>query len=245
MIKIKAIVLAAGYATRLYPLTLNTPKPLLDIDGKPMIEFILDKLYEISNLDEIFIITNDKFFDKFNEWLNNYKINIPIKIINDKTTSNEDRLGAIGDINFVIKNENINDNLIVVGGDNLFELSLKEFIDFSKDKTVIVSHDVKNLELAKLYGILSINENNKIINFIEKPEKPESTLASTCIYFFSSNILNKIEEYIEQGNSTDKTGHFIQWLYKKNEVYSFVTKEKWFDIGDKEQLEEVRKWKQS
>lgn len=236
----KAIILAAGYATRLYPLTLNTPKPLLDISGKLMIEHILDKLYEIQELDGIFIVTNNKFYDKFNEWLKNYKTNISIKIINDKTSSNDDRLGAIGDINFVIKNENINNDLIIIAGDNLFELSLKEFMDFSKNKTVIASYDVKDLELAKLYGILSIDDNNKIVNFLEKPQKPESTLVSTCIYLFQSEIIPLIDEYIQQGNSTDKPGHFIQWLYKRKDVYSFVTKKKWFDIGDHKQLEEVR-----
>src|SRR3989344_6063906 len=138
----KAIVLAAGYATRLYPLTLNTPKPLLKIAGKPMIEYILDKLYEISSLDEIFIITNDKFFDKFNNWINNYKSNISIEIINDK--------------------------LIIVAGDNLFEFSLKEFVDFSKDNPIVASHDINNIDLAKQYGILSVDDKYKITNFEEK-----------------------------------------------------------------------------
>ena len=241
----KAIALAAGYATRLYPLTLNTPKPLLKIAGKPMIEYILDKLYEIPSLDEIFIITNDKFFDKFNNWINNYKSNISIEIINDKTNSNEDRIGAIGDIDLVIKREKINDELIIVAGDNLFEFSLKEFVDFSKDNPIVASHDINNIDLAKQYGILSVDDKYKITNFEEKPEKPKSTLAATCIYFLPSDIVKMIDEYIQKGNPTDKPGHFIQWLYKETEVYSFVTKERWFDIGSKEQLEEVRKWKLS
>ena len=241
----KAIILAAGYAVRLYPLTLNTPKPLLKTAGKPMIEYILDKLYEIPSLDEIFIITNDKFFDKFNNWINNYKSNISIEIINDKTNSNEDRIGAIGDIDLVIKREKIKDELIIVAGDNLFEFSLKEFVDFSKDKPIIASHDINNIDLAKQYGILSVDDKYKITNFEEKPEKPKSTLAATCIYFLPSDIVKMIDEYIQKGNPTDKPGHFIQWLYKETEVYSFVTKERWFDIGSKEQLEEVRKWKLS
>jgi len=241
----KAIILCAGYATRLYPLTINTPKPLLDITGKPMIEHILLKLYEINNLSEIFIVTNNKFCTHFNKWLKNYKTDIKIKIINDNTNSNEDRLGAVGDINLVIKKENINEDVIVIGGDNLFELSLKEFIGFAENKPAIASHDINNLELAKQLGILSIDQNNKITNFEEKPENPKSTLAATCIYFLPLDIVKMIEQYVKKGNPTDKPGHFIQWLYKKTEVYSFVTKEKWFDIGNKGQLEEVRKWKQS
>lgn len=236
----KAIILAAGYATRLYPLTLNTPKPLLDIAGKPMIEYILLKLYEIKDLDEVFIITNNKFYKNFNDWLKNYKSRIKIKIINDNTNSNDDRLGAIGDIHFVINKENIKDDIIVIGGDNLFELSLKKFIEFSKGNPIIVAHEIKNIELAKLYGILSIDKNNKIIDFVEKPENPKSNLASTCIYFFPSNIIKMIKKYIDEDNPKDKSGHFIQWLYKKTDVCCFVTKERWFDIGNKEQLEEVR-----
>src|SRR3989338_7773435 len=162
---------------------------------------------------------------------------ISIEIINDKTNSNEDRIGAIGDIDLVIKREKIKDELIIVAGDNLFEFSLKEFVDFSKDKPIIASHDINNIDLAKQYGILSVDDKYKITNFEEKPEKPKSTLAATCIYFLPSDIVKMIDEYIQKGNPTDKPGHFIQWLYKETEVYSFVTKERWFDIGSKEQLE--------
>lgn len=237
----KAIILAAGYATRLYPLTLNTPKPLLDINGKPIIEYILNKILE-TDVDEIFIVTNNKFFNHFNEWLNNYKTNIPIKVLNDGTLTNETRLGAIGDINFAIKKENIKDDILVVGGDNLFKLSLKELINFQKSKntSVIAAHDIKNKELAKLYGILSINGNNKIIEFNEKPQLPNSTIASTCIYFLSKETLNLLNKYIEEGNPSDKTGHFIQWLYKKEDIHAFIFDSEWFDIGSKQGLDEAK-----
>lgn len=238
----KSIILAAGYATRLYPLTLNTPKPLLDINGKPIIEYILDKIFEI-NVNEIFIVTNNKFFAHFNKWLKNYKTNIPIKVLNDGTLTNETRIGAIGDINFAIKKENIKDDILVIGGDNLFKLSLKEFINFQKNKktSIIAAHDIKDKELAKLYGILSVNKDNKIINFVEKPKFPESTLASTCIYFFSKETLTLFHKYIEEGNPADKTGYFIEWLYKKTDIHAFIFDSEWYDIGSLQGLEEARR----
>lgn len=237
----KAIVLAAGYATRLYPLTLNTPKPLLEIKGKPIIEYILDKLYEIKELDKIFIITNDKFYSNFKDWFKKYKAEKPIEILSDKTTSNENRLGAIESIDVVIKEKNIKDDLLIVAGDNLFKMSLKDFVDFSKNKSTVPSYDTRDLELAKQYGIISVDNKFKIINFEEKPENPKSTLAAACIYFLPSNIVSMVSKYIKEGNPTDKPGCFIQWLYKKTDVYSFITKEEWYDIGDHSQLKKVRK----
>ncbi len=238
----KALILAAGYGTRLYPLTLNTPKPLLDINGKLLIEYILDKIFEVGEINEIFVVTNNKFYDHFTKWLKDYKTNVSINILNDGTLSNETRLGAIGDINFLIEKENIEDDLIVIGGDNLFELSLKKFVEFQNEKksAVIASRDIKDKESIKLYGVLSINENNKIINFEEKPSEPKSSLASTCIYFFPKEIINLFNKYLREKNPMDKTGEFIQWLYKKTDVYAFVFDSKLYDIGSLEGLEDAR-----
>lgn len=239
----KAIILAAGYATRLYPLTLNTPKPLLDIAGRPMIEHILDKLQEIQELDHTFIVTNSKFFPLFRHWLQGYSRK-NITIVDDQTASNEDRRGAIGDISFVLGNHPVGDDLLIVGGDNLFACSLEAFISFAAGRPSILSYDVKDRELAKLYGILSLDRQGRILSFAEKPAEPASTLASTCIYFLPQHTISAITEYISQGNPTDKSGHFIQWLSRRTAVYSMVTEKPWFDIGSLDQLEEVRKWKQ-
>ena len=238
-----AIILAAGYATRLYPLTLDTPKPLLGIAGRPMIEHVLDKLAEVSPA-RIFIVTNSKFYPVFQQWLQHYPQK-NITMVNDQTTGNEDRLGAVGDIHFTLAHHAISDDILIVAGDNLFDLSLREFLAFAAGRPSIVSHDVKDRGLAKLYGIVSINAAGRITSFEEKPAEPASTLASTCIYFFPRKTIPAISEYIAQGNPTDKSGHFIQWLSEKTAVYSMVTEKPWFDIGSKEQLEEVRRWKQS
>ncbi len=239
----KAIVLAAGYATRLYPLTKDNPKPLLEVGKKPIIEYIISKIEEIHDIDRIVIITNNKFFPNFDEWAKKYSCSKQIKVINDNTKSNEDRLGAIGDIKFVIDKEKIDDDILVIAGDNLFEFSLTKMVDLFKKKKspVIALYDVQSKELAKKYGIVTTDSNNKIINFVEKPANPESTLASTGVYLFPKNTLKLISEYLANRGSQDKTGSFLEWLYKKKDIYCCTFKEKWYDIGSFEELERARK----
>ena len=154
MIKIKCVLLGAGYATRLYPLTLNQPKPLLDVKGKPIAEYLIRKIEETEVVDEIFIVTNNKFYNQFQEWSKNFNSKIPIKILNDKTLSNEDRLGAIGDINFAIKAENIQEDLVIISGDNLFKFDLKDMHDLFKNQEqhLIALYDVKTDQEAKKFG---------------------------------------------------------------------------------------------
>ena len=237
-----AIILAAGYATRLYPLTENTPKPLLNVAGKPIIEHIIKKLEAINEIDKIYIVANNKFEQHFRNWLAAFDAQKPIEIINDGTESNEDRLGALGDVHYIISQKNIDNDVIVVAGDNLFELSLSDVFNLFKKKksNVIVLHDVRDFELAKHYGIVEV-ENNIVVNFEEKPAAPKSTLASTGIYLFPKRTLSLIKKYIVQGNNPDKTGSFIEWLHKRDIVYSYVTDKKWYDIGNAEQLEKANK----
>ena len=239
----EAIILAAGYATRLHPLTEDIPKPLLNVAGKPIIEHIIKKLEAIKEIDKIYIVTNDKFERHFKNWLGNFDAQKPIEIINDKTKSNEDRLGAIGDIHHIINQKKLDNDIIVVAGDNLFELSLSEVSSFFKKRksNVIVLHDVKDLELAKHYGIVEV-KNSVVVNFEEKPLAPKSTLASTGIYMFPKKTLSLIKKYIAQGNNPDKTGNFIEWLHKREKVYSYTTDKKWYDIGNMEQLEKANKY---
>ena len=238
-----AIILAAGYATRLQPLTLNTPKSLLNVAGKPIIEHIIRKLEKISAINKIYVVTNSKFENHFREWLKNFDASSPIEILNDGTTSNEGRLGALGDVHYAIASKNIENDFMVVAGDNLFELSLNEVDAFFRKKksNVIVLHDVKDLELAKHYGIVEVNDKNIVINFEEKPLSPKSTLASTGIYLFPRKTIDLIKKYISQGNSPDKTGNFIEWLHKREAVHTYITEKQWFDIGSVEQLEKANK----
>ncbi len=236
----KAIILAAGYATRLYPLTLNKPKPLLPVAGKPIIEYILEKLALIEEIDKIYVVTNQKFITHFERWKEKFKISKEIKVLNDNTLSDEDKLGAIGDLKFVIEKEKLNDDLFVVGGDNLFQFDLLKFIDFFKKKgTVVALRDVKDKELAKKYGIVKLDTDSRIINFQEKPVAPTTTLAAICMYLFSQAELKQVKEYLKEGNNPDAPGYYIQWLHKKTAVYGFIFSEKWYDIGDLTQYKQA------
>lgn len=240
---IKVIIPAAGYATRLYPLTFDTPKHLLDVAGKPIIEHVINKVIELEDADKIFIITNNKYYPNFKEWMENFSCKVPIKLINDYTVSNDDRLGQIGDIQFVIEKENIKDELLVVAGDNLFSFSLKDsYKTFKKEQKILNAlHDVKSIKQARELGIAILNNNNRIIEFQEKSPNPKSTLASLGIYYFKKEHLAILKNYIEQGNNPDKMGYFMHWLIQNNELIGHVYKEKWFDIGWKESLEEARR----
>ena len=237
----RCILLAAGYATRLYPLTKDTPKPLLKVAGKPILEHILSRVEKIDAIQEITIVTNDKFHARFLEWKKDYASNKKIEILSDGTKSNNDRLGAIGDIHFVLKAKNIDEDVLVIGGDNLFEFSLARLAQFFKEKgkSVVALVDVKNRELAKNYGIVGLDTKQRIVAFWEKPEKPESTLASTACYLFSKEDIEELERCIQEHHQPDNLGDFIKFLSEKKPVYGFVFAERWFDIGDHQQLKEA------
>ncbi len=235
-----AIILAAGYATRLYPLTENTPKPLLKVAGKPIIEHIIKKIEELKPVDRVYIVTNSKFEQHFRAWLEDFDTEKKVEIISDGTKSNDDRLGALGDINYLISRKGIGSDLIVIAGDNLFEMPLADAVNFfrKRNSNVIVLHDVGDFELVRHYGVVEV-ENELVTNFEEKPLVPKSTLASTGIYIFPKMTIPLIQKYIAQGNNPDKTGNFIEWLHKRDKVFAFVTDKKWYDIGSIEQLEKA------
>jgi glucose-1-phosphate thymidylyltransferase len=250
--KIKAIILAAGYATRLYPLTKTIPKPLLEVGGKPIIEHLLEKLRKLDEMGDIFIVTNDFFFDKFKQWADDYRLKNKIQLrkegkkiilMNDGTKSNEDRLGSIGDIHFVLAKEKLREDVLVIAGDNLFDDDLQEASEmFKKTKgeaSLVLLHDVENGELAKKFGIVQLDGNDKIIDFVEKPENPPSTLASTAIYFFQKDHLMLIAEALREKKG-DRAGDFIAYLSKRRKVFGKILKGRWYDIGSFEQLEEAR-----
>ena len=242
----KAIITAAGYASRLWPLTKDIPKPLLEVKGKPIVEHIVGKISEIPDVDEIFIVTNAKFYPLFDDWLVEAKasFSVPIKLINDGTTSNDDRLGQVGDIHFVLENEKVDDDLIVVAGDNLFNFSLLPAYDvFLKQQRILNPlYESKSYRAARESGSVVVDElTNEFVEFMEKSPMPKSTLISLGIYFFPRQKLNLIKKYIEEKNSPDKMGFFLMWLMKLEKVVGHVYTEKWFDIGWIEALEAARK----
>ena len=241
----KVLLLAAGYATRLYPLTLNTPKPLLPVAGKTVMGYIFDLIEPLKEVDEVFIVTNEKFFRNFEDWKKTFKSSKKITVVDDGTTSNETRLGATGDIEFVIEKKNIKDDLLVLAGDNLFKADLSIFTKFCASKRPSITiglYDIKDLILAIKYGIVSVDKNNQVIDFKEKPANPPSTLAAMCLYFFPKERLDIMKSYLEMDNSKDAPGYFLEWLYKREPMFGYIFKDKkWFDIGDKKSLEEADK----
>ncbi len=247
----KAIILAAGYAVRLQPLTLKTPKSLLEIGKSKIIDRILDKVAALKDVDSICIITNAKFFKDFSDWRKASKYKDKITLVNDGTATNETRLGAIKDLEMAIREKAIDDDLLVVAGDNLFDFDLSKFLGFAKDSSDGVSvalYDIKSVESAKNFGVVKTDKGNKVIDFEEKPERPKSTLVSTGIYYFPKKEISSIKEYVRLENKLDAPGYYIGWLSKAHKVYGFPFTENWYDIGsiesykkaDKEYLEKER-----
>ncbi|MFH1276021.1 MAG: nucleotidyltransferase family protein [Candidatus Woesearchaeota archaeon] len=236
----KALILAAGYATRLYPLTENTPKPLLEVGNKTILEHILNKLKDVKEIDEILIVTNHRFHHNFRSFLLNLDYPKKIKLINDGTLNNNDRLGAVGDINFVIKEEDIKEDLMVIAGDNLFGFSLNHFAKLFQEKntSVVAFRDLKDIELVRKRLGVGILEGTKVINFEEKPALPKSSLAATACYLFHKNDLPLVQTLVEQ-DKADNSGDLVRWLVKKSEVHGFVFDEHWYDIGSHEALKEA------
>lgn len=232
----KALILAAGYATRLYPLTKKFPKPLLKVENRPIIDYIIDKLRAIPDIDEIIVVTNSRFIPYFKQWAKRIRIEKRVTLVDDLTKTLEGRLGAIGDMNFAINKKRIKDDLLVIGGDNLFDGDLKSFLSFAyakKISPVIGAYDIGSINEAKKYGVIKLDKNNRIIDFQEKPDKPKSKLAATCIYYFPKKKIRLIKEYLSsRGSKRDATGFYINWLTKRLAVYGFVFDGKWYDIGD-------------
>jgi len=228
----KALILAAGYATRLRPLTDSIPKQLLPVGGRPMVDWILDRITETS-AEEVHLVTNARFAEDFARWARDKDV----QVHDDGTTSNEDRLGAIGDIQFV----GLDDDVLVVAGDNLFDYSLADYESYwrAKDGSCVAVFDVGDPELAKKYGIVEVDAEDRITSFVEKPEHPPTTLCATATYLYDRDHVRLVETYLEEGNPPDQPGNFVAWLHKRAPVYGYRLPGEWYDIGDRDQLLEA------
>lgn len=238
------LILAAGYGTRLYPVIKNTPKPLLDVGGRPMIDYVLDKVRDFEGLSRVSVVTNNKFFGHFQKWAADRKdFKAEIRVVNDGTNVPEERLGSIGDISFAIKADSIDDDLMVVGGDNLFDYDLTDYYRFAVGKNPAVTiglFDIGNLEEAKQMGVVALDANKKVVSFEEKPQQPKSTLIAMCLYYFPKSSLAMLSQYIKESEKTDKAGDYIRWLSQKQTVYGYQFQGKWFDIGSLESYREAQ-----
>jgi glucose-1-phosphate thymidylyltransferase len=228
----KALILAGGYATRLRPLTDSIPKQLLPVGGRPMVDWILDRIKETS-AEEVHLVTNARFADDFARWA----ADKDVQVHDDGTTSNEDRLGAIGDIQFVA----LDDDLLIVAGDNLFDYSLADYESYwrAKDGSCVAVLDVGDPELAKKYGIVEVDAEDRITSFVEKPAHPPTTLCATATYFYDRDHIRLVATYLEEGNPPDQPGNLVAWLHKRAPVYAYRFPGEWYDIGDRDQLLEA------
>ena len=242
----KVLILAAGYATRLYPLTLTQPKPLLPVAGKPMIEYVLDNLASVPGIDRVYVVTNAKFASHFQKWSDQYRGTISklnFTIVNDGSTDDTNKLGAIGDLHLVLTKEKVDDDLIVVAGDNLFSNTLEAFGKYCAEKKapVLAVYDVGSLEEIKKYNSITIDKENKITFFEEKPQQPTSTVTGIALYYYPKSTLPLIKQYIAEGNNPDQPGRLVQWLYPRTPFYTWRVPGIWYDIGSKETLDEANR----
>ena len=236
-----ALILAAGYATRLYPLTLETPKHLLEIGSRPMVEWVLDRLEPLEGLTGVYLVTNAKFAPAFREWASGYD-GRPVTVIDDGTTSEADRLGAIGDIAFVLDREALDDDLLVVAGDNLFTGSVEGLAAEGRRRSapVLAVYDVGDPGLMCHYNTIETDPEGRITYFEEKPERARSTLAGIALYWYPREALPLVDAYLAEGLNPDQPGRLIEWLYGRTPVYSWELPGDWHDIGTPAELEQAR-----
>ena len=241
----KVLILAAGYGTRLQAIAKDTPKPLLPINQKPMIDFIINEISQISGITEYVVVTNNKFFGYFQKWQNQQGgLKSRIRIVNDGTSSNEDRLGSVGDMRFVWEKEKAPDDWLVVGGDNLFDFNLSAYMKLARAKAPAVTvgvYDIKDISQAPQFGIVLLDKNGKIVSFEEKPKKPKSTLVTMCFYYFPKDTIGLIGRYLKETSSADAAGGYIKWLSQNKEVYGFQFQGTWYDIGSVEAYHDAQK----
>lgn len=231
----KALLLAAGYATRLRPLTDSMAKPLLPVGGRPMADWILDQIRDVPEIGDVHVVTNAVHASAFASWAGERGV----VVHDDGTSTNEDRLGAIGDMLFAIEQGGLeNDDLLVIAADNLFDFSLADYIAFWRRKggSAIAVHKLPDPSLASLYGVVELAEDDRLVGFEEKPERPRSDVIATATYLFSREHLGLLRRYLADGNPPDPPGRFLIWLYEREPVYGFRFEESWLDIGDPAQL---------
>lgn len=238
----KCIILCAGYATRLFPLTKDTPKHLLKVGNKAILDYVIEKL-PINEIDHIYLITNNRFYPNFAAWKAELTNKLPITVLNDQTMNNDDRLGSMGDVKFVIDQTGFNDDFLLISGDNLFNFAITPMLKpFFEGKNIIALYDVKTKAEARKMGIPTLDSEGIITKLIEKPDEPADTLCSIGIYFFHKEVIGLLEQYVREGNSTDKVGEFMSWLCQKIKLYAYKfdgSNDIWFDIGTPSQLEQA------
>ena len=242
----KAIILAAGYAVRLYPLTKDRPKALLPIGGRAMLDFLMDEIATVPEIDEAFVVANSRFAGQFADWADGARTRYPdlkIEVLDDGTDTNENRLGAVGDVRFALDRRNIDDDVLVAASDNFFTFPLNDFVDefrrHGRD-TLLGSHLGWSDEL-KRFGIATLDENGRVLTLTEKPENPLSDIAIFALYLYRRDTLPLIRQYLDEGNDPDAPGHFPEWLHRRRDVRAYLFRGECIDIGTPASYEEIRR----
>ena len=236
----QCLILAAGYATRLYPLTENFPKPLLEVNGKTILDWLVDDIDTSRLINQYVVVSNHKFVHHFKTWVEGKKQ--IITVLDDETSTNETRLGAVKDIQFAIDELKLNDDLLIIAGDNVLDFSLLRFIRYARKKKsscIMVYYEPK-LERLRKSGVVVIGDEDRVIGMKEKPEKPESTWCCPPFYFIAKKDVSLVAKGIEAGCGTDAPGSFIAWLYKQVPVHAMEMPGKRYDIGTLESYEQIK-----
>ena len=237
----KCLILAAGYATRLYPLTENFPKPLLEVQGKTILDWLIDDMDRTGEIDEYVVISNHKFSRHFEAWAK--KKSQKITVVDDGASTNETRLGAVCDIQFAIEKLQLDDSMIVLAGDNLLDFSLSTFIKYAVRKNASCIMRYYESDFSKLLkcGVVEIDENDKILSMTEKSPTPKTNWCCPPFYFYTKKDTKLVKKGIESGCGTDAPGSFIAWLSTVSDVYAMEMPGKRYDIGNLESYEKVKK----
>lgn len=237
-----SIILAGGFAKRMLPLTKNKPKQLLKVAGQPMLTHVLRALEKISP-DRVIISVNSYFSNHFKEFIDDYDGRLKLELFVESSVSEEEKLGALGALNLLFTELEICGPVFIAGGDNLSDFNLSEMVSKSQrtGKDVIGLYDVENFDLAKLYGIAEL-KSDRIVDFVEKPSSPKSTLAATAYWLLSQSGISNFFEYIESGGDRDALGNFLAWNISRSEVLSVSYRGIWYDIGDLDSYEEAQNW---
>lgn len=236
------VVLAAGYATRLYPLTENFPKPLLKVGEKPILNWLLDDIDALPEINGHVVISNHKFIEHFEAWKEKQEYHHPITLLDDGSMDNDSRLGAVKDILFAIDSLNLKEDLLVIAGDNVLDFSFGEFLRFAKKKgtSCVMCHEENELAKQRKTAIITRNENDLITSYEEKPVEPKGNLAVPPFYYYRAEDAARISEALEKGCHADAPGSFAAWLSKQTEVHAWKMTGKRYDIGDLKSYEYVQ-----
>lgn len=236
----KCIILAAGYATRLYPLTENFPKPLLPVGGKPILDWLVDDIAAAGLADEFVVVSNHRFAEHFEQWAAGKAL--PIAVVDDGTSTNETRLGAVADIQFAVRQRGISDDLLVIAGDNVLDFSLAGFIRFAQEKgtSCVMCHEENDLARQQRTAIITRDENDRITSYEEKPREPKGNLAVPPFYFYRAEDAARIPQAIEEGCNVDAPGSFAAWLSRRVPLHAWLMPGKRYDIGDMKSYEQAQ-----